>query len=89
MNRNLDNTIEIVLDNGKTEIFYIYFTFVFQSQTYVIYYHPNAEDDLYVKQYDDITQALKEPSEEALKYAEMMITNYEEPEDEDNEKDGN
>jgi len=89
MNRNLDNTLEIVLENGKTEIFYIYFTFVFQSNTYIIYFHPSAEDDLYVKQYDDITQELIEPSDEALKYAEVMIANYEEDEDEDNEKDGN
>ena len=89
MNRNLDNTLEIVLENGKTEIFYIYFTFVFKSMTYVIYYHPDAEDDLYVKQYDDTTQELKEPSEEALSYAETMIANYEEESEEDNENDGN
>jgi hypothetical protein len=89
MNRNLDNTLEIVLDNGKTEIFYIYFTFVFKSLTYVIYFHPSSEDDLYVKQYNDITQELKEPSEEALAYAETMIANYEEESTEDDEIDGN
>lgn len=89
MNRNLDNTLEIVLENGKTEIFYIYFTFIYQSQNYVIYYHPSSEDDLYVKQYDDLTQELKEPSEEALKYAENIIANYEEEATEDTEKDGN
>jgi hypothetical protein len=55
----------------------------------VIYYHPSSEDDLYVKEYDDLTQELKEPSEEALQYAETMIANYEEETDEDNEKDGN
>ncbi|MEN9819560.1 MAG: hypothetical protein RL379_338 [Bacillota bacterium] len=89
MNRNLDNTLEIVLENGKAEIFYIYFTFIFKNQNYVIYYHPSSEDDLYVKEYDDLTQELKEPSEEALQYAETMIANYEEETDEDNEKDGN
>jgi hypothetical protein len=89
MNRNLDNTLEIVLENGKTEIFYIYFTFIFKSQNYVIYFHPSSEDDLYVKQYDDLTQELKEPTEEALNYAETMIANYEEESDEDNENDGN
>lgn len=89
MNRNLDNTLEIVLDNGKTEIFYIYFTFVFKSQTYVIYFHPSAEDDLYVKEYDDLTQELKEPSQEALTYAETMIANYEDESDEDEEINGN
>ncbi len=89
MNRNLDNTLEIVLENGKTEIFYIYFTFIFQSLNYMIYYHPDAEDDLYVKQYDDLTQELKEPSEEALTYAETMIANYEEESEEDIENDGN
>jgi len=89
MNRNLDNTLEIVLENGKTEFFYIYFTFIFKSLNYVIYYHPDAEDDLYVKQYDDLTQELKEPSEEALSYAETMIANYEEESEEDNENDGN
>jgi hypothetical protein len=42
-----------------------------------------------VKAYDDLTLALSEPSEEALAYAETMIENYEE-EDEDPEKiDGN
>jgi len=89
MNRNLDNTLEIVLENGKTEFFSIYFTFIFKSLNYVIYYHPDAEDDLYVKQYDDLTQELKEPSEEALSYAETMIANYEEESEEDNENDGN
>ena len=46
MKDNLDNTLEIVMDNGKTEIFFIYFTFIFQHGNYVIYYHPKAPDDL-------------------------------------------
>lgn len=93
MKDNLDNTLEIVMENGKTEIFFIYFTFIFKHQNYVIYYHPQAEDDLYVKQYDDLTLQLSEPSEEALAYAETMIASYEEDDEEDEEeageKDGN
>jgi hypothetical protein len=73
MKDNLDNTLEIVMDNGETEIFFIYFTFIFQHGNYVIYYHPKAPDDLYVKAYDDLTLALSEPSDEALAYAETMI----------------
>jgi hypothetical protein len=89
MKNNLDNTLEIVMENGDTEIFFIYFTFIFQHENYVIYFHPKTPDDLYVKAYDDLTLALSEPSEEALAYAETMIENYEE-EDEDPEKiDGN
>jgi hypothetical protein len=89
MKDNLDNTLEIVMESGETEIFFIYFTFIFQHENYVIYFHPNAPDDLYVKAYDDLTLALSEPSEEALAYAETMIENYEE-EDKDPEKiDGN
>jgi hypothetical protein len=85
MKNNLDNTLEIVMENGDTEIFFIYFTFIFQHENYVIYFHPKTPDDLYVKAYDDLTLALSEPSEEALAYAETMIENYEE-EDEDPEK---
>ena len=89
MKDNLDNTLEIVMDNGKTEIFFIYFTFIFQHGNYVIYYHHKAPDDLYVKAYDDITLALSEPSEDALAYAETMIENYEEDDEDDEKNDGN
>ena len=90
MNNNLDNTLEIVMEDGKTEIFFIYFTFIFQHQNYVIYYHPDAEDDLYVKQYDDLTLQLSEPGEAALTYAETLIEDYEtdDEDDNENEKDG-
>jgi hypothetical protein len=89
MKDNLDNTLEIVLDNGKTEIFFIYFTFVFEHQTYVIYYHPDRPDDVFVKGYDDLTLALSEPSEAALAYAETLMDNYQEPDDTDSDNDGN
>lgn len=89
MKDNLDNTLEIVMEDGRTEIFFIYFTFIFQHGNYVIYYHPKSPDDLYVKAYDDLTLSLSEPSEAALAYAETMIENYEEADEEDEKSIGN
>jgi hypothetical protein len=89
MKDNLDNTLEIVMENGQTEIFFIYFTFIFKHQNYVIYYHPKAPDDLYVKQYDDLTLKLSEPTEEALDYAETIIANYDDEEEGEAESDSN
>ena len=89
MKDNLDNTLEIVMEDGRTEIFFIYFTFIFQHGTYVIYYHPKTPDDLYVKGYDDLTLSLSEPSEAALAYAETMIENYQEDDEEDEKSIGN
>jgi hypothetical protein len=89
MKDNLDNTLEIVMEDGRTEIFFIYFTFIFQHGNYVIYYHPKTPDDLYVKGYDDLTLSLSEPSEAALAYAETMIENYQEDDDEDEKSIGN
>jgi hypothetical protein len=89
MKDNLDNTLEIVMEDGRTEIFFIYFTFIFQHGNYVIYYHPKTPDDLYVKGYDDLTLSLSEPSEAALAYAETMIENYQEDDDEDENSIGN
>jgi hypothetical protein len=89
MKDNLDNTLEIVMENGETEIFFIYFTFIFKHDNYVIYYHPKSPDDLYVKQYNDLTLQLSEPSEEALAYAETMIANYEEEDENEVESIGN
>ena len=89
MKDNLDNTLEIVMEDGRTEIFFIYFTFIFLHGNYVIYYHPKTPDDLYVKGYDDLTLSLSEPSEAALAYAETMIENYQEDDDEDEKSIGN
>jgi hypothetical protein len=89
MENHLDNTLEIVLENGQTEIYFIYFTFVFQHQSYVIYYHPKHPDDVIVKGYNDTTLSLFEPSEAALEYAETLLENYQEPDEEDQDKDGN
>jgi hypothetical protein len=77
------------MEDGRTEIFFIYFTFIFQHGNYVIYYHPKTPDDLYVKGYDDLTLSLSEPSEAALAYAETMIENYQEDDDEDEKSIGN
>lgn len=89
MKNNLDNTLEIVMENGEIEIFYIYFTFVFLHKNYVIYYHPHHVEDLYVKEYDDLTQSLAEPSAAALDYAETLIEEYESDSSDDINLDGN
>ncbi len=89
MKNNPDNTLEIVMDNGKTELFSIYFTFIFHDQNYVIYFHPKYPDDLYVKGYDEDTFALSEPDNDAISYAEKLIQNYEDEEADHDENVGN
>jgi hypothetical protein len=73
-------TIEIVFDDGTSQVFHIYFTYAYQGEQYVVYYDPKTPDDVYVKRYDD-QQNLIDLTPEELAYADEIIGQYEEDEE--------
>ncbi len=76
-----DETLTIILDDGKEETFTIYFTYVDKDKDYVVYFHPSAPDSLYVKRYD-ANQQLYPLTEAERTFANTIVEDYEDEEDE-------
>jgi hypothetical protein len=71
-----DETLTVILDDGSEQTFTIYFTYVFNQLNFVVYFHENDPDALYVKRYDEHNQ-LYPLTEAERRFADKIVEDYE------------